>query len=305
MREEIASARRIADCQTVDAGKQGNDEQMSRTHDRTIEQWLDELARYETVSGFSHAFYELLADYLSGADSSSAAMRAMYRDYLAVEARYHGTLAAQVAEETVDLKVVRAAAEKREIGMRSMRARVDEAAASGAAEVGRALIAAQCCYHLGLTDRVIDRLEQAIGEGTGHPLVQFALGYNRYQLAVETFVRRDGATGKDEVLDEDRFRMACLGAVSAFQGGLSGTDFDGQLHWWIATALRSAGFGEAADVSVRRAAEVIGDGAGWDDGALFDDWSDEDDEGPGPISVEEIEQAAAQFRRGSNLSDLD
>jgi len=211
---------------------------MSQTHDGAIDQWLDELARYETVSGFAHAFYELVADYLSGGDASSEAMRELYRDYLVVEARYHGALAAQVAGETVDLKVVRSAAEKHEIGVLSMLEQVDEAPASGAAEVGRALLAAQCCYHLGLTDRVIDRLELAIGEGVGHPLVQFALGYSRYQLAAEVFTRHDVATDENEVLDEDRFRMACLSAVSAFQGGLSGDDFDGQLHWWIATSCR-------------------------------------------------------------------
>ena len=282
---------------------------MSRTHDGAIDQWLDELARYETVSGFTHAFYELVADYLSGVDAPSEVMRALYRDYLAVEVRYHGALAAQAAGETVDLKVVRAVAEKHEIGMRSMLERVDEPSASGAAEVGRALLAAQCYYHLGLTEQVIDRLERAIGEGAGHPLVQFALGYNRYQLAGQAFTRCDAATGKDEVLDEDRFRMACLSAVSAFQDGLSGDEFDGQLHWWIATALRSAGFGDAADASVRRAAEVIGDAGAWDDGVSFDDdWSGEtgeDEGGLGPISDEEIDEANVQFRRGWALSDLD
>ncbi len=281
---------------------------MSRTHDGAIDQWLDELARYETVSGFTYAFYELVAQYLSGVDAPSEAMRSLYRGYLAVEARYHGSLAAQVAGDSVDLKVVRSASEKHEIGMRSMLALVDEAVTFGAAEVGRTLVAAQCCYHLGLTDQVIDRLELAIGEGVGHPLVQFALGYNRYQLAAEVFTRHDATTGEDEVLDEDRFRMACLGAVSAFQDGLSGGEFDGQLHWWIATALRSAGFADAADASVRRAAEMIGDGVGWDDGVSSYGWSGEIVEGdgdPGPISDQEIEEAIAQFRRGLTLSDLD
>ncbi len=281
---------------------------MSQTHDGAIDQWLAELARDETVSGFLHAFYELVADYVSGSDASSESIRALYRDYLSVEARYHGALAAQVAGDAVDLTVVRSVMERHEIGMHSMLAQVDEAQAFGAAEVGRALLAAQCCYHLGMTDRVIEGLELAIGDGVGHPLVQFALGYNRYQMATDVFTRHDAATGEDEVLDEDRFRMACLSAVSAFQDGLSGDDFDGQLHWWIATALRSAGFGDAADASVRRAADVIGDGGGWDDGTLFEAWVGqlrEDEGGPGPISEQEIEEATAQFRRGWALSDLD
>ena len=101
-----------------------------------------------------------------------------------------------------------------------------------------------------------------MARGADHPLVQFALGYNRFELANQAFTALDPDSGETLVLDEDRYRLACLNAVNAFQQGLTGEAFDGQLHWWIGRVLEAAGFGDAAQASLRQAAETIG--AGYD-----------------------------------------
>ncbi len=274
---------------------------MSEAHQRAIYERIDELSGYETVPAFSQAFYELIADLLSGSDGPSASVRDLYLQYLSIESRYHGALSAAAATRQLTATGLQDATEKRDIGLRSLLEFINGSAVAGTAEVGRALLAAECYYHLGLTDLVVERLERAIAQGADHPLAHFALGYNRYQLANQTFTTEDVEEGDRQVVDEDRFRLACLSAVSAFQEGLADDDFDGQLHWWIGTVLRAAGFSEAADASMRRAAEVLSDS--WildiDDVDADDPWTADDAVGGfGPITDNEIDEAA-DFLRGS------
>ncbi|HUS80049.1 MAG TPA: hypothetical protein VM283_02200 [Armatimonadota bacterium] len=281
---------------------------MSRQRDGSIYDRLDQLAEYSTVPEFAHAFYELIADYALGSEGGAPDVGGLFLDYLAVEQRYHGCLSSLTSDDVVSLGDIRDAAEKREIGLRSVLEMLDSQRGSGLAEVARVLLSAECYFHLGLTDRVVERLETAVNRGAGHPLVQFALGYNRFQLANQAFTRFNAETGEHDVVDEDRYRLACLNAVRAFQEGLSGDGFDGQLHWWIGNVLRAAGFTDAAEASMRRAAEMLADPLQWEDGELAgeDLWGDEsgDDEIFGPITVAEVEEASALLRRSYRLSDL-
>jgi len=277
---------------------------MSAAHDRSIFERLERLAAYATVPEFVQAFYELIAEYLVDSGSLDGPVGRYFLEYLRVEDRYHNSLTPLEADGALDLASVRDSTEKREIGLLSVLELLIEVHATGQAELARVLLSAECYFHLGLTDRVVERLETAITCGADHPLVQFALGYNRFELANEAFTAYDMESGETQVVDEDRYRLACLNAVNAFQQGMTGEEFDGQLHWWIGNVLRAAGFGDAADASLRRAAEMIGAQYEWDGDDYLAEFDEDAELEYGPITAEEVAAVAEALRRSYLPTDL-
>ncbi|MCD6361626.1 MAG: hypothetical protein J7M38_12285 [Armatimonadetes bacterium] len=286
---------------------------MSAARDRRMFEQLERLALYATVSYFTQDFYALIADCIHRSGAAGTGVADLFVAYLRVEENYHAALAAVSDEDATELADVRHAAEKREIGLRSVLEMINETRASRDAEIARVLLAAECYYHLEITDRVVERLETAVALGADDPLVYFALGYNRFQLATEAFTAYDTESGERRVIDEDRYRVACLNAISAFQDGLTGDEFDGQLHWWIGRVLEAAGFSEAARLSMLKAARMIGDADAWEDIDRFEDeagvWEKGlldpvYDDDLGPITASEIAEAAVLLRRPFSPSDL-
>lgn len=274
---------------------------------------LERLSHHETTSSFALAYYELIADYLAGDGSGAQGLCLRFLEFLEVVERYHRALEVFASEDQVTLGNVRSAAQKRDIGLRVLLEQLAVDEGRGAAEVGRLLLSAECYYQLAAVDRVVERLEAALGAGAEHPLVQFALGYNRYELATQAFTRFSPETGRREIDDEDRFRLMCLSAVSAFQDGLTGDAFDGHIHWWIGNVLQAAGFEDAAQASFERAAEILAepDAYGLDEQAeaglglmweAFLDpaaWDDAE-----PISEDEVRRAGVLLRRSYSASDI-
>ena len=286
---------------------------MSTADHQDIFRRLDSLVEYDTVSSFAHAFYELIAEYTLGQGRQALWLRHRFAEYLDIETRYHRSLKALVSRSSAPFGDLRSATEKREIALRALIEQLGRPTTVGPAERGRVLLAAECYYQLGLTDRVVDRLEHAVELGAEHPLVQFALGYNRYLLAVQAFTRYSADSGAREITDEDRFRVACLRAVTAFQEGLRGDEFDGQLQWWIGNVLEAAGFPEAAATSFEKAGQIIGasevagqEGAGDAElGLDFDgQYRYETGDESGPITEEEVREAALLLQRRYQVSDL-
>lgn len=285
---------------------------MSFAEQEEIWERLDQLAEHETVSGFALAYYELIADYLAGGGRNARALRLRLLEFLEIMERYHRALQVFTVEDQVTLGNVRSAAEKRDIGLRVLLEQLSVDEARGDAEIGRLLLSAECHYQLGMIEMVVARLEEAVKAGADHPAVLFALGYNRYELATQAFTRYNPDTGTREVDDQDRFRLACLSAVRAFQDGLTGGDFDGQMHWWIGNILRAAGFEDAAQASFAKAAEVfarpslhaeveINEELGLDS---REDWEYQKSTIAGPITEDEVRRAAELLRRSYSASDI-
>ncbi len=217
---------------------------------------LDELGEYETLSSFAYAYYCMIADYMVGESRAVQGLRLRMMEFLESIGRYHRALAVFASEDQVTLGNVRSAVEKRDSSLRVLLEQLEVDEVHGAAEIARLLLAAECCYQLAVVDRVVEKLEAAVEAGADGPLVQFALGYNRYELATRAFTRYREQSNTREVVDEDRYTLACLSAVSAFQDGLMGEPFDAQLHWWIGIVLEGAGFPEAARRSFEKAEEM-------------------------------------------------
>jgi len=270
---------------------------------------FDRLAGYETVSSFGLAYYELIADYLAGESRSAQGLRLCFLEFLEVLERYHHALDDLVAADEVTLGNMRSATERRDIAMRVLLEQLGAEIAAGSLEIGRLLLSAECYYQLGAVESVVDRLEAALEMGADHPLVLFALGYNRYELAMRAFTRYSTETGQREIADEDRFRLACLTAVSAFQDGLTGSGFDGHLHWWIGSVLSAAGFAEAAQASFDKAESLLEGLDGWDPEAPLAAQSRRfaahaEAALKGPITEDEVREAGILLRRSYDASDL-
>ena len=135
--------------------------------------------------------------------------------------------------------------------------------------------------------------------GARGPLVCFALGYNRYALAVEAFLAPGDKPGEWMALNPDAFRSACLDAVSAFELGLNGGPMDTQLYWWMAHVLEGAGLTDAAQHVREQAAEA---GEGQPRAVLSPDTGTV--ETHSPITEDEVRAAEAFFRRTFAVKDL-
>jgi len=272
---------------------------------------LERLSEYETVSSFALAYYELIAEYLAGDSRDAHGLRLRFLEFLETVGRYHRALEVFASEDQVTLGNVRSASEKRDIALTVLLEQLAVDGVGDDAGIGRLLLCAECYYQLALVDRVVDKLEAAVAAGADHPLVQFALGHNRYELATQAFTRYSAETGRREVDDEERFRLACLSAVSAFQDGLSADVFDGHIHWWIGNVLKAAGFEDAARASFDKAAEILAAPGGLeldDDADVGLDWRSQMTFGAtadtGPITEQEVQQAGLLLRRSFSASDL-
>lgn len=225
--------------------------------DRAIETRLYELDTLETVSVFCRAFYRLIAG-LVCMIGEERSVRVALVGMLDVELRYHRDLQRLAEREQVQAEELQGVTERHRIGL--------YAVCEYARQVERRevlteavcdLVLAECSYHLRRTAEVVVALERVIGAGINQPLIQFALGYNRYLLALENCAQSGGAEGEVVVRDPVTFRVQCLRAVSALEDGLQGTGLDGQLYWWIGIILDAAGLTEAAQDAYDKSAKLL------------------------------------------------
>jgi hypothetical protein len=210
---------------------------------------LEQLSQWETVSTFSREFYQLIADRLADAGPPASGLRLAFTDFLAVEVNYHRRLAAMASRDEMMADDLQSLADKRRLNLDAVSEMVAMTPAPGCQlEALQHLILAECHYHRRNTSQVVHHLQHALGCENGHPLVQFALGYNIYAQAVQdyTVMKISGGDGTLAVTDDIAFSSRCLAALNALEAGLSGGDFDAQVYWWMGHVLDSAGMSEAA-----------------------------------------------------------
>ncbi len=272
---------------------------------------LSSLEQFDTYSTFSYAFGQLMAVWTTEAGEQAVPMRRLLTDFLDNEIRYHGALAALEERESAGYQDLRSIADKRRIALEDVAESLEGTVSlEGRAEVVRHLLLAECLHHLHQIPQVVRELETAVEAGGRHPLVYFALGYNRFIIAAE--LHRQQVAG-DRELDEEIVRGAALSAVEAFQEGLSGEVFDAQLHFWAGQALKLARLDREARAAVETAlridpgilARVIG--VAEDELAEGDEETEEAEEAvsdEGPITREEAEEAQEMFRRSWRPEDL-
>jgi hypothetical protein len=227
------------------------------TDDVAIQSRLDELEALDTVSAFCQSFYRLTYRLVTIA-SDQEGVRIALTGLLDVELRYHRELDCLTERDQASVADLRSAGERHRIGLNAVRQytlRLERL--ETLAQAARDLVLAECCYHLRRTAEVVAALERVVKLGVDQPLVHFALGYNRYLLALETCTDAIGPEGVHEVHDAASLRLQCLRAASALEDGLQGSELDGQLYWWIGVVLDAGGLTEAAQDAYDRSAELL------------------------------------------------
>ncbi len=262
----------------------------------------------------SQALYQLIAEYATvGADNQR--MPELFTRFLNHEARYYrqvGKLHSSEALTTEDLKSL---AKKRSIALQDMIEQAQEATSEvGTGEIARQLLLAACYQQVQEPDKVVAHLEKALADGADEPLVYFALGYNRFHLALESFgpivALTDHSDSANDLLLP--FQMACLQAVAAFENALTGQDSDSQVYEWIGRVLETAGFEEAADQAFDKANDLAYSNNADDELAdVYRGLELEDDsfsirlsQKLGPITQEEIAEFGKLLQGKHNIYEL-
>ncbi|MCX7599727.1 MAG: hypothetical protein N2512_12800 [Armatimonadetes bacterium] len=199
---------------------------------------LSDLQELPTVEWVSATLYEIGVNELLETNGARDRIGRVFCQLLDAELEYHGQLASLLERDEfrprllADLNRSRVAQLKRDLK------RLAATSPRSLSLLGvREIALAQCHWSLGHTKRAVEHLEAAAASGVASPLLWLALGYARYEQAVQHFVlpRKPSPTAWT------RFQQACLNAVRCFQAGLGG-ELDPQLYWWMGTVLAAAGF---------------------------------------------------------------
>jgi tetratricopeptide (TPR) repeat protein len=271
---------------------------------------LDSLASFRTYSPFSQLFARLIVAWSWEAGEEGRVLRDACLRFLDAELWYHQTLADLSEREAVSYEDLRSVADKRRINLTVLSEAVEaQPLFSSRANVVKHLLLAEVHYHLRETPTTLSELEAAIAGGGAHPLVHFALGYNRLDHAREQLAMAQTALPREAERLEREFRRGCLSAADAFRDGLTGQAFDAQLHHWIGRALAAAGMAEEAEAALETAARI--DPSILDRRPMVDDPEEgmalaptsaeaplaEPEPGIGPITDDEVRRAAELLKR--------
>lgn len=263
--------------------------------DQGIRSRLDELEDLETVTEFCRSFYGLMGHLLTSLEPEET-VRLALAGLLEVELRYHQQLHQLAQREALSVEDLQAAGDRHRIGLESVRefaSRLEEPEVLGGAL--RALVIAECNYQLGRTEEVVEALEQATELGLDHPLVQFALGYNQYVLALESCTHPSGREDEVVLHDPEGFRLLCLRSVAALEKGLSGGGMDAQLYLWMGAILTASGLTEAARDAYDRSTSA-GASAGFSDPLGEAQYT--------AITEDEVRMAGEFFKRSFDPSEI-
>ena len=281
---------------------------MPDSSDEQIWLHLEEYGDMPTASLFSRAFYQLMAEYaIHSADTEAS--RELLAKFLNREVRYHRRVARFTDAEAVPLEDLQSVAGKRIIALHDLIEQAKVALSQTAAgEITRQLLLAECYYHIEEPDKAVAHLEIALKDGADDSLIHFALGYNRYRLAVHSL---DVITTSTERPHCDvSFPTACLQAVSAFEDALTGEGSDRQVYQWIGHVLETAGFDEAASHAFEKAEGFLPvESDSPDLGFPVPEGNDypssrRELSGPTPITDAEVERVRELLKRPHEASEL-
>jgi hypothetical protein len=273
--------------------------------DKYIADRIDELTELPTFPSFCHGFYRLIADYVRDCGTLGERLRRLFAHFLTLELWYHRELERMVGRDRLTVGDLQSLSDKRRVNLLALTEVASASLRSHSEERIRHLILAECHYHTRHTEKVVAHLEWAVQAGADDPIVYFSLGYNRFALALESYVRRGESPDEWLIKDYAHFQSACLEAVKAFEKALAGGQEDRPLYDWIARILHIAGFHDDAE---RAEGQARACGGGEDDDYSEDESWDEEiaDDGAlsGPVSLEEVEDAGVLLRGSFTVEEL-
>ncbi len=275
-----------------------------------IWQQLWEYYQMPAPSSLSQALCQLIAEYAT-VETDSQRMPELVTEFLDREVRYHRRVDRLHTSEALTTEDLKSLARKRTIALQDTIEQAKEATGEvGTGEIARQLLLAECYQQIQEPDKVVAHLEKALADSADEPLVYFALGYNRFHLALESFgpvVELGDDSANNDLLT---FQMACLQAVSAFESALTGQASDSEVYEWIGRVLETAGFEEAAGQAFDKADDLAySDSADGEPGAAYrgpegDALSTGWGQKMGRITQEEIEEFGQLLEGKHDISEL-
>lgn len=275
-----------------------------------IWQQLWEYYQMSAPSSLSQALCRLIAEYAT-VEADSQCMPQLVTEFLDREVRYHRQVGKVPTSEVLSTDDLKSLAGKRSIALQDMIEQAKGATIErGAGEIARQLLLAECYQQVQEPDKVVAHLEKALADGADEPLIHFALGYNRFHLALESFgpmVELADDSTNDDLLT---FQMVCLQAVSAFESALTGQAGDSEVYEWIGRVLETAGFEEAAGQAFDKADDLAySDRADGEPAAAYrgpegNAPSTRPGQQMAPITQEEIEEFGELLGGKHNISEL-
>jgi len=263
---------------------------------------LSQYYQMPAPSPLSQAMCQLIAEYATGDDTHY--MPQLLAKFLNRELRYHRQVQEFPNREMLSAADIKSLAGKRGIALRDIIEQTKGAAVeTDSDEIARQLLLAECYQQIQQPDKVVAHLENAIENGAEDPVVYFALGYNRYRLAIESFAKVLQIAGHNSDAQLISFQKACLHAVSAFENALTGHRSDGEVYEWIGRVLKAAGFEDAGDKAFDKADDLAySEATGYDlaGSETSEEWAQQ----LGPITQEEIDQFAELLKRSRDVAEL-
>ena len=218
---------------------------------------LRRLEQYPTLSPFCRMFYRFLYDLMGEPSVESEKLEQAFHLFLRCECRRHQAVGRVIHHGHVNLmEILRIGRTAHDVLERLRQALQHMELTHPPEVIIRELLSAECSYHLGRAQDVVESLQRAVSLGCHHPLVHFALGYNTYVSAMQRFTRAGDRKGEIVAHDPAAFQGACREAIRAFQGGLGDSTFDGQIHWWIGLIWEMLGERSSARLAFKSAMDA-------------------------------------------------
>ncbi|MEW6360133.1 MAG: hypothetical protein AB1696_27605 [Planctomycetota bacterium] len=232
---------------------------MSNPESKNIHAKLRELQEFETFSPFCRVFYDLVDKWIARADRERLALSEIFVDFLDIELRRHEAIRKLSRSGVITIMNLVEIAQDLRPDVERIFERMEQV--EDTSHVSQAvvnLIRAECNYHLGDTETVVNSLQRAIAAGCSHPIVFLALGFNLYCRAVKSHTERGEEPDRLVIANPDEFARACAEAVDAFKSGIrgEGSPYDSKLYWWIGSVCEIMQNRQDAILAYRRAMEL-------------------------------------------------
>ncbi len=221
---------------------------------------LERLSQLPTVSDFVRRYLQVVYEHMENCSPQADKLLTTFEAVVSYELWHHRAMTKLAGSQELQMRyIVPLGVEMRTALLRLTR-KVERLSAIAPDEVVvRELLKAHCYYQLGETEEVVKNLEEAIEHGATHPLVFFALGYNRQRLALSEYARWEPMGQRLVVTDAGAFEQTMRQALDAFRNGLSYSGrepFDAQLHFWMGIIHEMLGEPDEALAAYQRARAI-------------------------------------------------
>lgn len=221
---------------------------------------LERIRRMPTVTNFVWRYLRIIYEHAEQCGASSERLLTLFQALISYEIWHHQVIEKLSASPEMQVRyLVPLGVEMRTALLRLIRQLEHTVAITPDEIVIRELLKAHCYYQLGETEEVIKSLGEAVSNGAAHPIIFFAIGYNRHRLALTKYARWEPIGQRLIITDKDSFEREMRRVLEDLHDGLSHSGrepFDAQLYFWIGRVHEILGESENAVAAYERARAI-------------------------------------------------